>query len=134
MTIKKNYIMVGTSAGFHRNCNSAQNQAIELLYTLFTDQGVDVQWLLRVLLDSESSGIGGELADISIREQQVVVRPSSLIEDAYPEDYALIMKRRELLILAHEWQELIKKGVAPIFIYYKDGKYGVADILPEGVE
>lgn len=132
---RKNYIKIERrSVGFHRNCNEVRNEAIRLFYTLFNDQRADAQWLLRALLDSKSSGIKGELAGISIQGQKVIIRPSSLIEDCYPEDFAIKMNRGELIHLVREWQERIEKKISLIYIYYKDKKYGVVDMLPEGVE
>ena len=134
MKVEKNYIKVdiGTT-GFHRRCNDVQNEVVRLIYDAFTDHGSDVQWLLRCLLDFDSEGVDVELVSVSLKDKVVVLQPSFLMSDD-PEEHAVEIDRNELIYLAHKWQELIDNKVAPIYIYYKDGKYGVADILPEGVE
>jgi len=120
--------------GSYRDCTEVKNECIMMLYMLFTDHRTNPDWILRDILDFESRGIWGEFAGISIRGQKVFIKPAPLIEYDYPEDFAIEMDRSELIRLACDWQELIKKKISSIYIYYKDGKYGVSDILPEGIE
>jgi len=120
--------------GSYRDCTEVKNECIIMLHMLFTDHGTNPDWILSELLDHSSSGIWGEFVGISNCGQKVFIEPAPLIEDDYPEDFAIEMDRSELIRLARDWQELIREKISPIYIFYNDGKYGVSDVLPEGIE
>ena len=137
LEIKKNYIMMARLKKFDYRSyyreNNSLNPLIDRLATLFKDHGTDVKWILEELTDPQSRGITGSASRIKIRGDKVILEPSSTMEEN-PEDYAIEIDRDILIRLATEWQDLVRREVPEIFIFYKDREYFVSDALPEGVD
>ena len=117
---------------YHKS-NDCSDELIDMLCMVFTDHGPNGDWVLRDLLDPDSRGVVGSKTNISIEGEKVTLEPSTTIVDN-PEDYAVEIDRKVLIKLTNEWQALVDQDAPNIYIYYKDGKYGVSDVLPEGVE
>jgi len=134
LPIQKDYMkIIRVEPGFYCKSNHVNNKCIGLLYDAFTDHDISAEWLLRTITDFSGRGVRAELVDVSIAGNRVILQPSSIMcED--PEDFAVEFDRNELTSLVYAWHTLALKRVSPIYIFYKDGEYGVSDVLPEGIE
>jgi hypothetical protein len=127
------YMLLELFGRSYHKCNDTHNNLIDMLSMVFTDHGPNGDWVLRYLLDPDSRGVVGSKTSITIEGEKVTLEPSTTMVDN-PEDYAVEIDRKVLIRLTNEWQALVDQGAPNIYIYYKDGKYGVADVLPAEVE
>ena len=134
LKIKKSYMeVVRTALGSYLKNNHVENRCVKLLYNTFTDQGTHVGWLLKELLDPASEGVQAELVYVFIEEDKVVLQASELM-DELGHIFAVQLDRDELIRLTQDWQRLRDKKAPVIFIFCKDEKYFVSDVLPEAIK
>jgi len=66
--------------------------------------------------------------------EDAMVECLSLQQDNPGKNVILEADRKALGAILYKWMTFKMEDITPVYIYYKDGEYGVADALPEGVE
>ena len=96
---------------------SYNDEYLSMLVAIFTDGGSLDMVVKRELLNPEGRGATGNLTDVTIKGNTVIIQPAMFDVTDEPEEYAIEIDRDVLLDLINQWEDLKKKKAKEITFY-----------------
>jgi len=106
----------------HGNYYTTKNQDLYLsmIADIFNDGSEWTRAVKDSLLDQNSSGISGNVTDVTIENNKVIIEPSAYITPN--SNFSIEIDKQDLLNLINKWQELVARECKEIiFTRLEDG-------------
>ena len=93
---------------------------LSMLTGIFTDVSTFDEDVKKALIAPNKTRVAGNLTDMIIKENKVIIQPAILDLTDEPEEYAIEIDRDVLLDLINQWEDLKKKKAKEITFYRDD--------------
>lgn len=134
LEIKENYAIVHKEDCCYLAAGYAKNSFVDTLQYMFVYYGADIIPLVLALLDPKGKTPLPKGYNVTIIGEDAMVECLSLQEDNPGKGVAVEVDRVALGHMLYKWMTFKMEDITPVYIYYKDGEYGVSDVMPEGLD